>query len=438
MNESTVKCPECGAEIKLSETLAAPIIDAERAKIEAKFKERFATVKQREDEIEKETETLSRQKAEVDCAKADIEKAVANRVEKERASIAKQAGAAATKAATAELEAVRKDLAAKDAKLVEAQKAELEVRQERKALEDEKREYDLKLTRAVDAERDKIREATRKEDEAHYRLKVAEKDKVIADMQKQVEELRRKGEQGSQQLQGEVQELDLRSMLERAFPYDIIEDVPKGQHGGDVLQRVVGANGRQCGTILWESKRTKAWSDGWLSKLRDDQRDAKAEIAAIMSATLPKDLTTFDRRDGVWVTGPACVIPVSTALRQTLIEAASARQALENQQGKMEMIYGYLTSSHFKQRVTAMVESYVGLRTELESERRAFNRIWAKREKQLDRMLGGVTGMYGDLQGIVGASLPAVEGLELPMLEAPAHADDAQNEDTDNPKTEAA
>src|SRR5690606_26022371 len=166
-------------------------------------------------------------------------------------------------AVAAQLKAAKEALAAKDAKLAEAQKAELEVRKQRAALEDEKRAFDLKLARAVDDERQKIRETTRKEDEEQYRLKVAEKDKVIEDMRKRVEELRRKSEQTSQQLQGEVQEIDLKAMLRCRFPGDIVEDVPKGEHGGDAVHRVIGPNGRECGRILWESKRTKAWSDPW-------------------------------------------------------------------------------------------------------------------------------------------------------------------------------
>jgi hypothetical protein len=285
-------------------------------------------------------------------------------------------------------------------------------------LKTKKREFDLKMTRALDEERQKIRDATRKEDDEQYRLKIAEKDKVIDDMKKQVDELRRKSEQGSQQLQGEVQELDLKEILRAAFPNDVIEDVPKGEHGGDAVQRVMGAAGTICGTILWESKRTQRWQDAWLPKLRDDQRNAGAELAAIMSVALPAGVTAFDHRDQVWITSVACVVPLAMSLRQTLIETAAARQALDNQEGKKEIIYKYVTSLQFKQRVTAIAEAYNGLRADLESEKKAFNRIWAKRTKQLDRMLGGVTGMYGDLQGIVGASLPEVEGLELPMLEA--------------------
>ena len=151
-------------------------------------------------------------------------------------------------------------------------------------------------------------------------------------MQRQIEELRRKAEQGSQQLQGEAQELELEASLRARFPRDLIEPVPKGEFGGDVLQRVIGPLDQPCGTILWESKRTKNWSDGWLAKLRDDQRKAKADIALIVSSALPKGVHTFDQIDGVWVTDARCAVPVAIALRQSLIELAAARQAREGQQ----------------------------------------------------------------------------------------------------------
>jgi hypothetical protein len=236
-------------------------------------------------------------------------------------------------------------------------------------------------------------------------------------MQKQIEELRRKAEQGSQQLQGEVLELQLEAMLQAKFPHDRIEPVPKGEHGGDILHRVVLPSGVVCGTILWESKRTKNWSDGWLAKLREDQRTAKAEIAVVVSAVLPKGVDTFDHIDGIWVTHPRAILPVALSLRQTLIEVNSARQASEGLQTKTELVYQYLTGPRFRQRVQAIVESFSAMKEDLDKERKVIMKQWAKRDEQIERVMQSTVGMYGDLQGIAGKTIQEIEGLELKALE---------------------
>jgi hypothetical protein len=192
--------------------------------------------------------------------------------------------------------------------------------------------------------------------------------------------------------------------------------VPKGEHGGDVLQRVVGPAGLACGTILWESKRTKNWSDGWLPKLRDDQRAAKVETAVIVSHALPKDVETFEFMDGVWVAHPRATLPMAMVLRRSLIEVAMARKATEGQQTKMELVYQYLTGPRFRQRVQAIVEAFSSMQEDLDKEKRAITKQCAKREEQIDRVMQATVGMYGDLQGIAGKTLQEVEGLELRAL----------------------
>ena len=248
------------------------------------------------------------------------------------------------------------------------------------------------------------------------KLKVMEKEQTITSMQKQIEDLKRRAEQGSQQLQGEVQELELEALLRAKFPRDIIEPVPKGEHGGDILQRVVGPHGQSCGTILWESKRTKNWSDTWLPKLREDQRAAKAEIAVIVSQTLPKDVDSFDLIEGVWVTHPRASLPVAMTLRQTLIEVAATRKTTEGQQTKTEMVYEYLTGPRFRQRVQAIVEAFSSMQEDLDKERKVITKQWAKRDEQINRVMQATVGMYGDLQGIAGKTLQEIEGLELKAI----------------------
>ena len=192
--------------------------------------------------------------------------------------------------------------------------------------------------------------------------------------------------------------------------------MPKGEHGGDILHRVLGSTGQACGTILWESKRRKNWSDGWLAKLREDQRTAKAEIAVIVSQILPKHIEMFDLTDGVWITEPRYLVPVAVALRQSLIELNAARQATDGQQTKMEMVYQYLTGPRFRHRIEAIVEKFTDMHADLDKERKLMTRLWAKREEQIRGVVESTAGMYGDLQGIAGRTLQEIEGLDVKML----------------------
>jgi hypothetical protein len=253
--------------------------------------------------------------------------------------------------------------------------------------------------------------------EEPLKLRVLEKEEQIASMQRQIDDLKRKAEQGSQQLQGEVQELELEAMLRSKFSRDIIESVPKGEFGGDILHQVTGQQNQACGKILWESKRSKHWTDGWLVKLREDQRRAKADIAVIVSSVVPKGVYGFDYIDGIWVTEPRYAFPVAIALRHMLVEVAGVRHAREGQQTKMELVYDYLTGSHFRQRVAAIVEKFEDMQNDLDKERVAMSRIWAKREKQIRGVIEATAGMYGDLQGIAGKALEEIDALALRMID---------------------
>jgi hypothetical protein len=264
-----------------------------------------------------------------------------------------------------------------------------------------------------------VRDKAKQETEAALSLRVREKEEQIAAMQRQIEDLKRRAEQGSQQLQGEAQELALEALLRQRFGRDLIEPVPKGEFGGDLIQRVIGPAGQVAGSILWEAKRTKNWSDGWLSKLREDQRTAKAEVAMIVSQALPRGVQTFDYIDGVWVTDPKCAVAVAVALRESLLALSVARLAGEGQQTKMDMIYRYLTGPRFRHRIEAVVERFSEMQADLDRERKAMTRLWAKREEQIHGVVETMAGLYGDLQGIAGRSLHEIAGLEVPLLDGP-------------------
>jgi hypothetical protein len=415
--EPKIICPKCKAEIKLTESLAAPLIESTKREFELKLAEKDKVITAREGSIREREQSLAKEKA-------ALEDQVAARLTQERTKIATEEAKKAKTVVAMELEQKAKEntelqdaLKQQNTKLAEAQAAQAEYARKQRELDDAKRELDLTIEKRVQAGLGSIREQSRKEVEEQMNLKVSEKEQIILSMQRKIEELQRKAEQGSQQLQGEVQELEIEALLKAKFPIDVIEPVPKGEFGGDTLQRVVGPLGQACGTILWESKRTKNWSDTWLPKLRDDQRAARAEISVIVSQTLPKGVEVFDHVEGVWVAHPSVVVPIALMLRQSLIEVATARQASEGQQSKMEMLYGYLTGTHFRQRIQAIVEAFTTMKEDLDREKKAIMKQWAKREEQTERVMQATVGLYGDLQGIAGKSLPEIEMLEMEALE---------------------
>jgi len=421
MSEPTITCPNCKQEIKLTESLAAPLVEATRNRFEQLLAQKDMDVVRRENEIDVAKEKLANAKKSLD-EKVSVK--VEDQLIKERTRIIDEETKKAKKAVSSDLAQKEKDLAELQAviennqeKLAEAQSAQANIIKKERELDDARREIELTVEKGI---RDKLietRERAKREAEESLKLNIAEKDQTISSMQSKIEDLMKKADQGSQQLQGEVQELELEENLRREFSLDVIEPVPKGEFGGDVVQRVVSVGGQPCGMILWESKRTKNWSDGWLPKLREDQRAAKADIAVIVSQSLPKGLDTFQTIDGVCVTHPRLVLPVATLLRQSLIEVAQSRQAIQGQQAKTEMVYDYLTSSRFRQRIEAIVEAFSTMQTDLEREKKVITKQWAKRDEQINRVMKSTVGMYGDLQGIAGKSLQEIESLEMQLLE---------------------
>lgn len=483
MDTSTVTCPKCQTAFSLTDAIERPILDRLRAQVSKEADQRAAELSAKERKLGEQAEELRHQKAEADsivAAKleeerkrlvADLDKRAREGVavelkelqdrlstkeqalaksqaselelrkakqkldddrasfeleqqrtlDAERQRIRDEATKAATETPSGQLTSLKADIAAKDQRLADAQRQELELRKQRTELEEQKKSFDLEVARKADAVRDEV--AKQKDEE--FRFKEAENAKKLADMTRQIDELKRKAEQGSQQSQGEILELDLEAALARAFPFDEIRPVRKGQLGADVLHVVRDERAMNCGTMIWESKRTKNWSDGWIQKLKDDKLAAKAQIAVLVSSALPKDMPTFDCRDGVWVVPPVLAMCVATALRRILIDTAGAKRSVEGRHDKMAAVYDYLAGPEFKGRVTAIVESFTAMKADLESEKKAMLRIWAKREKQIERMMTNTVGLHGELQGIIGSSLLALDALELGAIAAlPASTDD--------------
>ncbi|HBG46260.1 MAG TPA: DUF2130 domain-containing protein [Deltaproteobacteria bacterium] len=406
MADQTIRCPNCGSKIPLTEAFSNQIKEGLRAEYEAKARQKDLEIGAREEEIQKKL-------ADIEASKKAVEETVARKLSVERSRLADEARKKALEQVATELNDLKEERIRKDALLEEARGQELELRRRARVLEEEKKALDLKVAREIDAEREQIRQATLEMFSEEHRLKDMEKDKKISDMLRHIEELKRKGEQGSMQTQGEVAELDLEALLRSKFPVDVVEPVPKGMRGADIVQKVYTRAGQYCGSIVWESKRTKAWSDEWVSKLKDDQREMKAEVAVLVSEALPRGVAAFAQFEGVWVTGASLAGSLAEALRAGLIDLAISRLSAVGKNEKMESIYNYLSGQEFRQRIEGIVESFSALREDLEAEKRAMLKIWARREKQLERVLNNTAGMYGDMQGIIGTTLPEIKMLEL-------------------------
>jgi len=375
MAQEYINCPKCGSKIEISEAISSQLEQRLRGQLAEEYKSQFLKEKQ-------ELERRARQTAEDSLG--------------------------------VEMTDLKAQLEDRSKKLEAARTEELTLRRRQRELEEKQASMQLEIARTLDTERSAIRQGAIDAVAEEHRLNDAEKEKQLADMKRQIEDLKRRAEQGSQQAQGEILELELEAVLQREFPFDKIEPVAKGTRGGDVLQRVHTQTGRLCGTILWETKRTKIWSDGWIEKLKDDQREAKADIAVIISEALPKGFNHFRQVGSVWITDFNSAIGLALALRMSLIEVAKAREALVGKNEKMELVYNYLTSHEFRNRIEAIVESFKAMQGDLVSEKTAMERVWARREKQITRIIANMSGMYGDIEGLSGTSLPSVKMLELP------------------------
>jgi len=412
MNTSIIICPKCKAEIPLTDAMAQQA----REQLEKEFAIRQ---RQLQEAIEAREKTLSEQAKAVAEAQKNVERQVADKLAAERQKFQAEARAEAKQGLTVEMQDLRNQIEDRQKKLADAQKAELELRKQQRELEDRAKDMELKVARQLDEEREKIRKQAAETATEAERLKVADKEKVISDLQLQIMALKQKAEQGSMQLQGEVLELDIENQLRAAFVHDLVEEVSKGVRGGDVQHSVRTNTGNACGMILWETKRTKNWSGGWIDKLKEDMRAAKAELAVLVSQILPDGVKHFGLVDGVWVCDYISALPLAAALRSGLINAAMARLAETGKAGKMEELYAYLCSHEFRQHIEAVVESFIAMQDDLLRERRAMEKAWGAREKQITRAIQHTAQLYGSIQGIAGsAALPEIKTLQLESVTA--------------------
>jgi hypothetical protein len=432
MSDATLTCPHCGQRFPLTEALAEQLRGEVAAALHAQHQAQLQQLATRLGEAQARELQAQRRALE-------LEQAQATAIERERLAIEQKLRAEAEQRLRERLaqererlrEEARNELGPLQAALQEtrrqlqqAQAAELALRQKAEAVAARELALDLEVARRLDEKRAEWETQVRGAAVEEQQLKLREKEKQIEGLRRVIDDLKRKSEQGSQELQGEALELDIEAALAAQFPHDVVRPVPKGMHGADLLHEVRNAALAPCGLIVWETKNTRHWQPAWIGKLKDDQRACGATVAVLVSVALPPEARGgLACIDGVWVAGLQVWPALALALREQLLQVAFARNAATGMNEKMEALYRYLAGDAFRHRVEAIVEAFTAMKEQLDRERRAMERLWKEREKQLERVIGATAGMYGELRGTIGQSMPAIAALELDDLALAAPGD---------------
>jgi len=412
--QSSIQCPNCGTPIDVNDVLKHQLEDSIRKEFQQK-----ATIQNRE--IELKNEQFEKAKAEFEAKKKQENELFAERLERER-KIAEKEISEKLKIKLEEenkdrLLLMEKELSEKSDKIRELNKMQGEIaklqREKLEMKEAIEAEAQKQLNATLVLERDKIR----KQEEEKNELKIKEYQKQSDDQKKLIEEMKRKQEQGSMQLQGEVMELAIEEWLANNFPLDSIDEVKKGANGADCLQIVNTRELQNCGSIYYESKRTKAFQPSWIEKFKNDIRTKRANIGVLVTEVMPSGMERMGMRDGIWICTYEEFKGLSAVLRQSLIQVSQAVQAQENKGDKMSMLYDFLTSNEFRLQIEGIVEGFTQMQNDLDSEKRAMQRIWKQREKQIEKVVHNTLGMYGSIRGIAGNAVQTVRALELDFIE---------------------
>jgi hypothetical protein len=373
---TNIKCPNCGHEFELNESL--------------------------KNEVEKELRGKM----------IDWQKKKEEEFENQKSILISETHKKATDETATKLKSLEEEARIKTQQLKELQKKELDLLRDKNALEEKQKNLEVEIEKRFLEKRKEIEEGAIKREQELFDLKTKEYKLQMEQQQKLIEELKRKSEQGSMQLQGESQELLLEEILKENFPFDIIEEVGKGVEGADCIQLVRNASGVVCGRIIYESKRTKAWSNGWIDKLKADMRNSGSDVAILVSQVFPKDMEKFGEKDGIWICNFSEVSSVSYLLRNGILKIYEANKSQENKGDKMHMLYDYLTGIEFRGQMEAIVEGFMAMKQSIMKERIQMEKLWKEREKQLEKVLISTSGMYGSIKGIAGASIG-----DIPLLE---------------------
>ena len=418
MKEGKITCPNCGVEFELSDALTGRIREHMKAEL-------LREVSRREAKLKEKTESLRAEAVQISKSREAIDEEIETRLKKRLIDVEKKAAQKLEGRYANQLKDLQGAIAEKDEAIKTFRDQELALRKKQRELKEATESLELEVARKLDAERDNIRKKAEKKLAESHRLKDLEKDKVINDLKGSLEDMKRKAEQGSMETQGEVLEQDFEARLKSYFVHDDIQPVPKGIRGADLIQTVRTTMGAESGVLLWETKNTKAWSTAWIPKLKDDMIEVRASIAILVSVVLPDDINRFGQIDGVWVSDPLSAIPLAAALREQLMAVNHERTASVGKSEKMETLYQYLAGVEFKQKIEGIVEAFTSMQDQLNRERRAMERHWKQREKEIERVVKNTVGLYGDMQGIIGGQIPAIPALELDETDTKQLPDDS-------------
>ncbi len=391
-----LRCKKCGEAIEISQLMREQIESEIKLKLESDYRNSIS-------ELEKDNKSLQ------DNMKVEIERVKEETTRNLRSSIVEQVRQQyltlidQTKVESEESQKENRKLLAQ---IAEQMKMIRELRDSENYM---KIDFEKKLFE----EKDRIRLSARKEAEDEMQNKLSMKEKQLADLEIQLRDAQRKVSSGSQQLQGEIKELELEAGLRSTFIYDKFAEVPKGINGADILQTVCNNNGSVCGLIVWESKNTKSWSDQWVQKLKDDTRKVKGHLSIIVTNTLPEEIKTFGLYQGIWVTSVEYAIPLAVALREQIIQLHMANIQMQGRSSKAEIVYEYMISKDFRQRLEVLVEYFRSRRDEIDKERSYFTKKWEKEDRSILKALANTAGIYGDIQGMTDNSLPEIGYFEL-------------------------
>ncbi len=402
-----VVCPSCKTQFSIESILTAEIEKELNESLKKQFNEKYLLEKKKlEDNL-----------ALKDKERSDELKNLKNEQEKlfqeKQKEIEEQTKLKVFKENELYIESLKKEREEQDEKLRVLKKKEVEILEIQKRMKDMKDEFDLKTQKLLLEQEKEIAEKLSKKVEQSFEMKLKDKQLQIDAANKLIDELKRKSEQGSMQLQGESQELAIEEMLKSSFPFDLIQEVGKGMKGADLIQTVRNNRGESCGNIVWESKRTKEFQPLWIEKFKADMRQSSGDIGVIVTQTMPKDMTNFGLKEGIYICQYQEAKSVAVVLRETLIRISEVASAQENKGEKMVMLYNFLTSNEFKNHIEAITEGFTNMRSAIVSERNSMERIWKEREKQIDKVLINTSGLYGSIKGIAGNSVAEIKGLEL-------------------------
>lgn len=413
---TNIKCPNCATEFDVQDVLSADVEQKIRQQYEKQLQQNI-------NQLNVEKKKLEAEQLQFEEKKKKENELFQQRLQQEKTRLETELQQQIRKSISGdfenELKMLRQNMTDNEEKLRIARQKELEYLKKEQELKNKEQEIEIQIQKQLLTEREFLTQQIRREEldrnlvkETEYQLKLKELEKQLEDQRKLAEEMKRKAEQGSMQLQGEAQELLLEEILKDHFPYDSISEVGKGVEGADCIQTVRNHIGMDCGRIIFESKRTKSFNNGWIDKLKTDMRNKQADVAILVSQVYPKDMGCFGERDGVWICSFSEVVALTHALRHTIIRIAETKRAEENKGEKMQMLYSYLTGIEFRQQIETIVEGFLSMKNSISKERIQMEKLWKEREKQLEKVLLSTSGMYGSIKGIAGASIG-----EIPLLE---------------------